>query len=312
MPVGDPSRVAGHPAYGADPLEIPERAEQVLEVVERIPGGKVLTYGDVAQMVGSRGARFVGNVMSRYGSDVPWWRVLRSGGWPPKGLEERALEHYREEGTPLVRGVLDGLRVDLARARWEPEQSTQTPEEVSSAVAADTGGAPRGTLHHVEVWVTDLLAADAEWGWLLAELGYRRSDTWQTGQSWELGATYLVLEAGPDVAGEHDRLRAGAQPPRLPRGKPDRCRPARRGGRGARLDPDVRRPAPVCRGAGSLRRLPREPVGVRGRARRGAVTLLVPRADGSEAAATRTQAAPFPCVRTSGGPDHRRFGRSAW
>jgi alkylated DNA nucleotide flippase Atl1 len=209
VPVGDPSRVAGHPAYGADPLEIPERAEQVLEVVERIPGGKVLTYGDVAQMVGSRGARFVGNVMSRYGSDVPWWRVLRSGGWPPKGLEERALEHYREEGTPLVRGVLDGLRVDLARARWEPEQSTQTPEEVSSAVAADTGAAPRGTLHHVEVWVTDLLAADAEWGWLLAELGYRRSDTWQTGRSWELGATYLVLEAGPDVAGEHDRIRAG-------------------------------------------------------------------------------------------------------
>jgi alkylated DNA nucleotide flippase Atl1 len=61
----------------------------------------------------------VGNVMSRYGSDVPWWRVVRAGGWPPRGLEDRARGHYREEGTPMVRGTLEGLRVDLARARWD-------------------------------------------------------------------------------------------------------------------------------------------------------------------------------------------------
>ena len=66
-------------------FELPEKAEEVLEIVDQIPEGKVLTYGDVAELVGSRGARFVGNVMSRYGSDVPWWRVVRSGGWPPRG-----------------------------------------------------------------------------------------------------------------------------------------------------------------------------------------------------------------------------------
>ncbi|MDQ6715112.1 MAG: MGMT family protein [Actinomycetota bacterium] len=114
---------AGRPGYRGGRLEIPDRAEQVLEVVEQIPAGAVLTYGDVAEMVGTRGARFVGNVMSRYGSDVPWWRVVRAGGWPPRGHEERALEHYRSEGTPLVRGVLDGIRVDLVRARWEPDLS---------------------------------------------------------------------------------------------------------------------------------------------------------------------------------------------
>ncbi len=100
-------------------FELPEKAEEVLEIVDQIPEGKVLTYGDVAELVGSRGARFVGNVMSRYGSDVPWWRVVRAGGWPPRGLEDRARGHYREESTPMVRGTLEGLRVDLARARWD-------------------------------------------------------------------------------------------------------------------------------------------------------------------------------------------------
>ncbi len=202
---GDLSGGAARPAYGAAPPVLSEKAEQVLEVVERIPEGTVLTYGDVAEMVGSRGARFVGNVMSRYGSDVPWWRVVRAGGWPPKGLEERALVRYREEETPLVRGVIDGVRVDLEKARWEPDLSVGFGSDAPTAVVA----APRGTLHHVEVWVTDLAVAQGEWGWLLTEMGYRRADTWPTGQSWELAATYVVVESGPDVTGEHDRVRAG-------------------------------------------------------------------------------------------------------
>jgi alkylated DNA nucleotide flippase Atl1 len=115
------------PAYQALPsLALSDKAEDVLEIVEQIPPGAVLTYGDVAELVGGRGARFVGNVMSRYGSDVPWWRVVRAGGWPPRGLEHRAREHYRAEGTPMVRGTLDGLRVDLDRARW-PGPGTEDP-----------------------------------------------------------------------------------------------------------------------------------------------------------------------------------------
>ena len=102
-----------------DPLALPEKVEEVLDVIDRIPEGQVLTYGDVAELVGGRGARFVGNVLSRYGSDVPWWRVVRAGGWPPRGLEDRAREHYRAEGTPMVGGTLDGLRIDLERARWD-------------------------------------------------------------------------------------------------------------------------------------------------------------------------------------------------
>lgn len=120
--VGGPSDEADPEAYpGADrdPLALPEKVEDVLDVIDQIPEGQVLTYGDVAELVGGRGARFVGNVLSRYGSDVPWWRVVRAGGWPPRGLEDRAREHYRAEGTPMVRGTLEGLRVDLGRARWD-------------------------------------------------------------------------------------------------------------------------------------------------------------------------------------------------
>ncbi len=95
-----------------------EFAEDVLDLVAQIPPGMALTYGDVAEIVGRGGPRGVGTVMARFGGDSPWWRVIRSGGLPPQGLEERALAHYREEGTPMVRSVLDGRRVDLARARW--------------------------------------------------------------------------------------------------------------------------------------------------------------------------------------------------
>ncbi len=98
-------------------MRIPsELAEAVLDLVEQIPPGRVLTYGDVAELVGRGGPRGVGSVMAAYGSDVPWWRVLRAGGLPPQGHETEALRRYRAERTPLRP---DGLRVDLARARWD-------------------------------------------------------------------------------------------------------------------------------------------------------------------------------------------------
>lgn len=95
--------------------------EAVLAVVADIPAGRVATYGDIAALLGSRGARAVGQVMARYGSDVPWWRVVRAGGRPPAGHAEIARPHYEAEGIPLRQtGDDDGYRIDLAASRWRP------------------------------------------------------------------------------------------------------------------------------------------------------------------------------------------------
>ena len=92
---------------------------RVLDVVDSIPDGAVMTYGDVAATLGSRAARAVGQVMAHYGSDVPWWRVVRASGHPAVDHEARALEHYRAEATPL-KWSGDVYRVDLAVARFTP------------------------------------------------------------------------------------------------------------------------------------------------------------------------------------------------
>lgn len=51
----------------------------------------------------------------------------------------------------------------------------------------------RGFLSHVEIYVSDLQASAAFWGWFLTELGYHPHQAWDKGQSWKLGATYFVI-----------------------------------------------------------------------------------------------------------------------
>jgi alkylated DNA nucleotide flippase Atl1 len=98
------------------PLNPDEFAELVLDVVERIPPGRVMSYGDIAEYLGLGGPRQVGRVLSQQGGGVPWWRVLRADGRPLPGHERQALGHYAAEGTPLRP---DGTRVDMRRARWD-------------------------------------------------------------------------------------------------------------------------------------------------------------------------------------------------
>jgi alkylated DNA nucleotide flippase Atl1 len=98
---------------------------RVLSVVETIPEGRVMSYGDVAAAIGSRAARGVGQVMAYYGSDVPWWRVVRASGHPAPDHEARALQYYRAESTPLRTATSGVIRVDMSLARWSPNDTVQ-------------------------------------------------------------------------------------------------------------------------------------------------------------------------------------------
>lgn len=67
-------------------------------------------------------------------------------------------------------------------------------------------------IHHLDLWVDDLPAASAEWGWLLGALGWECDATWERGGgSWvHPDGTYLFMEHSPDQApGGHQRMRAG-------------------------------------------------------------------------------------------------------
>ncbi|HEY8822322.1 MAG TPA: MGMT family protein [Dermatophilaceae bacterium] len=122
----DPEYRLDFSQLGAD--ELPDFAEAVLGIVDQIPEGMVLAYGDVAEMLGHGGPRQVGAVMSRYGSSVTWWRVIRATGEVPDGLQDEALTHWREEGTALVRGAVAGRRVDMKLARWDGQSGLATAE----------------------------------------------------------------------------------------------------------------------------------------------------------------------------------------
>ena len=90
-------------------------AAQVLAIVNQIPRGKVLTYGDIAELIGSGSGRVVGAAMSRHGHEVAWHRVVLSSGYPNPAGPQEALRLLVADETPLAVG---GQRVNLSAARW--------------------------------------------------------------------------------------------------------------------------------------------------------------------------------------------------
>lgn len=110
--------------------------------------------------------------------------------------------------------------VAFADAAPAPEASPEASPETAAAgataaqPAAEQASAaapsPSGRLHHAEIWVRDFPAAEASLGWLLERLGYLRTDAWDSGAKWQGEYSYLVIEAGPDVAdANHERRRPG-------------------------------------------------------------------------------------------------------
>jgi alkylated DNA nucleotide flippase Atl1 len=91
-------------------------AERVLALVDQVPRGAVVTYGDVATMLGTRSPRSVGQVLAHWGDEVSWWRVVHADGSPPPNHAAAAMRQLARERTPLLPGR---EAVDLDRARWK-------------------------------------------------------------------------------------------------------------------------------------------------------------------------------------------------
>jgi alkylated DNA nucleotide flippase Atl1 len=111
-------------------------AERVLDLVERIPAGQVLAYGDIAELLAQGGPRQVGRVMALWGAAVPWWRVVRASGHPALGHEREALDRLRAEHAPLVGG---GSRVDMPRGRWAAPAAAQASADTRAGAAGAAG-----------------------------------------------------------------------------------------------------------------------------------------------------------------------------
>ena len=73
--------------------------ERVLRAVELVPAGRVVSYGDLAALVGT-GPRQVGSVMRHYGSNVAWWRVTNASGEHVPHLREAAFARWAGHRLP--------------------------------------------------------------------------------------------------------------------------------------------------------------------------------------------------------------------
>jgi alkylated DNA nucleotide flippase Atl1 len=86
----------------------------VLDAVDRIPPGRVMSYSDVAEFISAGSGRAVGTVMAQHGDEVPWHRVVRSDGSCAPGVRDRQVALLRSEDIPMT-----GYRVDMSLARWD-------------------------------------------------------------------------------------------------------------------------------------------------------------------------------------------------
>ena len=79
-------------------------ARAIAGVVAEIPEGDLWTYGEVARVAGCGGPRYVGTVLSLYGDDLPWHRVVRADGWIPEHLAAVQAARLRSEGHEVRSG----------------------------------------------------------------------------------------------------------------------------------------------------------------------------------------------------------------
>ncbi|EFK96958.1 protein containing Methylated-DNA-[protein]-cysteine S-methyltransferase, DNA binding domain [sediment metagenome] len=96
--------------------------EKVLKAVNKVPYGRVASYGQIALMVGvPKAAQAVGNILHDFGDRTPWWRIVNNAG----RISTKCPEH-----TPLIQKqkleqeglfIKKDLTFDIEKYRYRPE-----------------------------------------------------------------------------------------------------------------------------------------------------------------------------------------------
>lgn len=131
-------------------------ANEIYDACASIPEGMVITYGDLAELVGrpTSNALNVANTLGRRPNagtsldPLPWWRVVRSDG---SMLDADQITGPREQWVNFARGKLteEGVsltsegRVDMSRAKRMP-----IPEGVEPKPSAARRRAPQPCWKH--------------------------------------------------------------------------------------------------------------------------------------------------------------------
>ncbi len=110
---------------------------KVLKIIQAIPFGKVMSYGQVAAVAGvARAARQVGWILNQSeGEDnLPWWRVINNAG--------RISIKGTNFNTPLIQKkllenegieVTDKYELDIEKYRFRPSKEYLQQRHLDSA-----------------------------------------------------------------------------------------------------------------------------------------------------------------------------------
>ena len=119
--------------------ENPEYRERVYKIVRRIPRGRVMTYGQIAELLGEGyTARTVGFCMHSSPDGTPWHRVINAQGKTSTG--KVVLPHDKQQRLLEQEGVVfnKSTRCDLETYLWMPKTKA-APAQASLIKSSNKG-----------------------------------------------------------------------------------------------------------------------------------------------------------------------------
>lgn len=123
----------------------PEYRERVYKIVRRIPRGRVMTYGQIAELLGEGYTpRTVGFAMHSSPDGTPWHRVLNAQGATSTG--RIVLPHDKQQRLLEQEGVVfnQNNRCDLETYLYIPKTKTVSQKTTLYKRAQSKGTRKRG------------------------------------------------------------------------------------------------------------------------------------------------------------------------